>query len=128
MSTQERGSVVEPGIHRVEMRSAPRIPIKQRCFVRPGDANVPEAWPCVAYNLSTSGIGVTLPIRLQVGTMLSIEARGLPGARPLRARIVHATPFDFYWLTGCELLQPLSDADFQTWCSGWLARKEPGAE
>src|SRR5207237_898345 len=101
----------------------PRQPILQRCFVNPAETALPNAWKCIIYNISATGIGITLPVRLQDGTLLTIEAWRLPRACLLQARIVQTKQVDFCWFTGCELLKRLSDAELQIWCSGprdWL--------
>src|SRR5690242_16687851 len=94
----------------LERRTAPRYRILQRCFVHFGEASTPEAWRCVAYSVSAIGIGVTLPINLPEGTVLTIRPWGLTSADPVQARVVRTQPVDFLWFTGCELLRRLSDA------------------
>jgi hypothetical protein len=88
--------------------------------VYPTQTAAPQAWQCIAFNISTTGIGVTLPLQLPEGTVLTIQAWGLPGACPLPARIVRASPVEMFWFTGCQLLRPLSDPDLQIWRSGRL--------
>ncbi len=115
------------GISQIEMRTATRHPILQRCFVRPANASERQAWQCVAYNISSTGIGVTLPTELAEGTVLAIEAWNLPGACPLQVRILQAQPIETVWLTGCEFMQRLSDADLHIWRSGpmdWMDRPQ----
>jgi hypothetical protein len=105
------------------MRTAMRYRILQRCFVHPATAAAGEAWQCIAYNISATGIGVVLPVQLQERTVLSIQAWGLPQGRPLQVRIVHTKPAEFLWYTGCAFLKRLSDADLTAWRSGpldWL--------
>jgi hypothetical protein len=108
----------------VDRRAAERFRILQRCFVHPaGAAEGAEAWRCIAYNLSATGVGVALPIRLPIGTVLTIQAWNLPRARPLAVRVVRVTPVEHAWFAGCELLERLSDGDLQIWCNGpldWL--------
>jgi hypothetical protein len=72
----------------VERRGAPRHIILQRCLVWPPGACRPEGWPCIAYNISTIGIGISLPCPLQPGVVLKVQAWGLPRARELEARVV----------------------------------------
>src|SRR5579859_4835181 len=74
----------------VEMRTAPRRPILQRCFVYPAQASAPQPWQCIAYNISASGVGLALPVRLPEGTLLNIQAWELPRACTLKVRVVHA--------------------------------------
>ena len=123
MSRRSRVLLPETGTSYLEMRTATRYRILQRCFVHPAKASARDAWQCTAYNVSATGIGVALPVKLQEGTVLSVQAWGLPGACPLQVRIVHTKRVEFVWFTGCEFLNRLSDADLTVWCSGlvdWL--------
>src|ERR1043166_7030226 len=72
-----RMPAVETAIREIEMRTAARHRILQRCFVHPAKASGPEAWHCIAYNISATGIGVTLPMNLPEGTLCSVQAWGL---------------------------------------------------
>ncbi len=113
----------EIGISGIEMRSALRSKILQRCFVRPLDTPDAPPWRCIAYSISANGVGVALPFKLQPGTVLTIRAWDLPQACSLEARVVHAREVDFVWLTGCELGERLSDAELQVWVNAprdWL--------
>ncbi len=111
-------SVFETGISRVEMRIAPRFPILQRCFVHPLPPRAAQPWRCIAFNVSKTGVGVTLPFQLPEGTLLTIEAWNLTGSRPLQARVIHSRPVESLWFTGCELVRYLSDDELDVWCSG----------
>jgi hypothetical protein len=109
----------------VESRRSPRHFILQRCFARPliaGVSAAPEGWRSIAYNISLHGVGVTLGLPLKRGTVIEVEPWNLPGAKPLRARLVHASPLEFIWLCGCELDSPLSDAELQAWLVAARAR------
>ena len=102
---------------------ASRSRILQRCFASKDNASPSEAMRCIGYNISATGIGITLPIRLPQGTLLTIQAWGLPRACPLRIRIVHAKQVDFVWFTGCEFITRPTDAQLEIWKSGpldWL--------
>jgi hypothetical protein len=123
VSRATRTALVGNGISAIEMRTAFRSPILQKCFAHPVKTSLAEAWRCVAYSISATGIGVTLPISLQERTVLAIQAWNLPRACPLKVRVVQAKQVDFLWLTGCELIQRLSDAELSIWQSGprdWL--------
>jgi hypothetical protein len=98
-----------------ELRRVPRYPTLQRCNVWPPGAEGPTGLPCIAYNISASGVGITLPLPLPKGHLLRIVPFALPGARPLRARIVHLRPVEFLWFCGCEFEEPLSEAEVQIW-------------
>lgn len=115
------------GTYAIERRVSPRIAILQRCLVRPEDAPNGEPWRSIAYNVSVTGIGITMPCQLPGGTFITIEAWGLPRARRLQAQIVHAKPFEFLWFCGCELAQPLSEEELQEWLKGptdWLPQDD----
>jgi hypothetical protein len=114
---------VETGVSRIEMRTTVRYPILQRCFVYPANVAAYQAWQCIAYNISATGIGVTLPIRLQDRTLLAIQAWSLAGACTLQVSIVHTKLIEHLWFTGCEFLERLPDRTLQIWRSGpldWL--------
>jgi len=114
----------------VEQRAAPRFPLVQRCFVRPPGAIGAEGWRCIAYNISLTGIGITLPAPLQTGTILDIKAWGLPAAPSLQARVVHLHLIDFLWFCGCELVSRLEPDQLQAWLMGprdWVPKEQPAA-
>ena len=102
MSRRSTGSGIETGTSRIDMRNAVRHPILQRCFVRPARAPVPQPWQCIAYNISATGLGLTLPVQLPEGTVLTIEAWKLPRACPLQVRIVQTRLVELFWFTGCD--------------------------
>jgi hypothetical protein len=120
VSRRSRESVFDAETISIEMRTATRCRILQRCFVHPANASAPQPWQCIAYNISATGIGVAMPIRLQEGTALSIQAFNLPRACPLQVRIVHTKQVDLHWFTGCEMIKCLSDAELRIWQSGPL--------
>ncbi len=108
----------------LERRRSIRYGLLQRCFVRPEGAPVKGGWRCIAYNVSTTGIGVTLPYPLPVGTRLRVLAWDLPKARPLEARIARVWPVGFLWFAGCDLVGGLSDRELGPWLAGpldWLS-------
>ena len=95
------------------MRSAKRHATLQRCFVHPTRDSGPQAWRCIAFDISETGIGLTLPVPLTLGTVLAVRAWGLPRACELRACVVRTTPVDSFWFTGCEFGRRLSDAELR---------------
>ncbi len=124
MSRRSGSAEQEARSFRIEMRTVVRRPILQRCFVHPIKNPDPQAWRCVACNVSATGIALTLPVRLPEGTVLAIHAWDLPGACPLQARIIQAKQVETFWFTGCELLRRLTDPELRAWCSGpldWVA-------
>jgi hypothetical protein len=72
-------------------------------------------WHGIAYNLSTTGIGLVLPWPVRPGVTLVIEPWGLANARTLLARVVRSTPIAFTWFLGCELANPLADEELRAW-------------
>jgi PilZ domain len=98
-----------------ERRTAPRYTLAQRCLVRPEGATGPGDWNGMVYNLSASGVGLALPFRAAAGMLLLIEPWGLPGARPLLARVVRSATVEFAWFHGCELAEPLGDDELRAW-------------
>ena len=73
----------EPALQGVDFRTSPRYRVLQRCFVRPPGVRPPDGWRGIVFNLSANGIGVTLPLAVERGTDLDIEAWNLPGAPDL---------------------------------------------
>jgi hypothetical protein len=105
------------------MRTQQRYPVLQRCFVHLVRDPLPEAWRCVAYNISTAGIGIALPCELQKGTLLAVHPWNLPKAGSAQARVVQAKQVQAFWFTGCEWVERLSDDDLMVWRSeptDWL--------
>jgi hypothetical protein len=98
----------------VNRRSTPRNRILQRCLVRPVEP-AGTTWLSIAYDISAGGIALTLPCPLAVGAVLEIHPWGLPGARPLQARVVRINPVEFLWFAGCELSGPLGGDELRTW-------------
>ena len=98
-----------------ERRSAPRHSLIQRCFAKPASSPEAEGWRCIVYNVSVAGVGITLPLPLKNGAVIWIEPWNLPGAKPVRVRVVRASPLEFVWLCGCEFVSRLSDAELRPW-------------
>lgn len=107
----------------IEQRGARRHIIKQRCLVSLPSGKGPEGWPAIAYNISTSGIGILLGVPLQPGIEVIVEPWNLPGARTLRVCVMHCKPLEFAWMAGCEFADPLGDAELKA----GLAGKRPEA-
>jgi PilZ domain len=117
MSRHTGELMFEAEISWVEMRIAVRHSILQRCFVIPAEGSYSEPWRCIAYNISATGIGVTVPMQVPVGTTLIVRPWRLPGAVPLRADVIHVRPVKGYWFAGCELSKRLTDDEMQIWRS-----------
>jgi hypothetical protein len=74
-----------------------------------------QGWHCVAYDVSSNGLGLAVPLPPRLGTSLTVEAVGLPGMRPLRVRVTHVRPVAYVWFCGCELDEPLRDDELRAW-------------
>jgi hypothetical protein len=109
-------------VQSVESRSATRYRVLQRCHVRPPGVAEPDGWRCIVFSVSATGIGVTLPLPIERGAEVDIEPVNLPGAPPLRARVVYTSRLEFVWLAGCELSRRLSDDEL----AAWLMSATPG--
>jgi hypothetical protein len=112
----------------VARRSVARFPILQRCFVRPAAPQDADAWRCIAYNISPTGVGIMMPFPPPRGTVLEIQPWGLSPARPVQVRVARTTCVEFLWFCGCELLRPLDPAELQTWLAqaqNWLHDASP---
>ena len=102
----------------IDYRAASRYLILQRCFVWLPGTQAGEGQRCIAYNISTSGVALAVPLPFASGTILEIKPWELPDAPALRARVVHAKALAFLWCCGCELIPPLSEQDLQAWLKG----------
>jgi len=104
-----------PAVQAVEFRRCPRYRVLQRCFIRPPDVAVADAWRGIVFSLSATGAGVTLPLAVERGAEVEIEPWNLPGAPPLKARVIHISRLEFVWLVGCELTRRLTDDELAAW-------------
>ena len=99
-----------------ERRASRRFRIVRRCLVWPeGSSAAAEAWHCIAYDISTNGIGLAVPLPPRLGTFLTVEVAGLSGLRRLRVRVAHVRPVAYLWFCGCELDTPLQDDELRAW-------------
>jgi hypothetical protein len=93
----------------------------QRCIAWPAPAGA-EGWRCIAFDLSSSGVGLALPAPLPRGADLLVRPYGLPEtAPPLHALVVRAVCVEGVWFTGCILVQPLSEEELAVWTGRLLA-------
>lgn len=106
----------------LERRAFPRYPILQRCFVCSGPRRLtpwgPEGWRSIAYNISRTGIGLTLPLPIQPGIILEIEPWGLPVVKTVRGTLVRCTQVEFLWFCGCRFEKPLQEEELRAWMGG----------
>jgi hypothetical protein len=96
-----------------ERRSAPRSPA--RGHARFHEVPDPGARPPLLadiLNISTAGIGLLLPLRLEPGTMLELELLrdGDAAVLTVLACIVYLRSDGDGWVAGCSLIHELSDS------------------
>lgn len=106
-----------------EMRLSRRHLTLQRCLVCPVEAGEAEGWRCVVYDVSRHGLGLTLPLPVRPGTLLTVKPYDVCDRRPLTVRAVRTTPVGWLWFCGAELLAPLSEEQLQAWLEAstdWL--------
>ena len=111
-----------------ERRRAPRHRTLQRCLVWATPTRGVGAWNCLVYDISTIGVGLTLPLPVPTGHTLRIQPFGVPGAPALEARVVRLEPVEFVWFCGCELLRPISEDELRAWLTvslEWLDADPP---
>jgi hypothetical protein len=116
-----RDSSAGPMVQGVEFRSAPRYRVLQRCFIRPPGLSGADGWRGIAFSMSATGIGVTLPLPVERGTEIEVEPWNLRGAPTVTARVVHICRLDFVWLTGCQLSRRLTDDELAAWLTNATA-------
>jgi len=95
-----------------ERRSAPRSPARGRARFR--EVPDPSARPPLfadILNISTAGIGLLLPLRLEPGTMLELELLrdGDVALLTVLACVVYLRSDGDGWMAGCSLIHELSD-------------------
>jgi hypothetical protein len=120
-----QGRASEQEVHPADRRGVPRFPILQRCFAYPHGSDPALAWHVIAYNVSATGVGITLPCPVELGTVLEVEAWKLPRAPRLRARVVHVRLSNLHWFCGCQLLAPLAEDELSAWLAGpidWMSK------
>jgi len=95
-----------------ERRSAPRSPARGRARFRevPDAAGRPPLFAHIL-NISTAGIGLLLPLRLEPGTMLELELfhHGDVPVLTVLACVVYLRSDGEGWVAGCSLIHELSD-------------------
>jgi hypothetical protein len=75
----------------------------------------PDGWQGFVFSISAKGVGVSLPAAIPYGTLIEIEPWRLADAPTLQARVVRMHRLDVAWLTGCELIQRLGQAELAAW-------------
>jgi serine/threonine protein kinase len=81
-----------------------------------GGVSPAEVWPATLEDVSTTGVGLVLGRRFELGTILSVEidngSRRQPKPRLVRVR--RAQPRELgHWLLGCEFCEPLTNRELK---------------
>jgi serine/threonine protein kinase len=116
MFGRRRAGVVRLDDRRREVRH-PR-PQGVVCVVLSGSMSLAAAdndqWPAVVRDVSTTGVGVLLARRFEVGTQLLLPLQRYGSRKPLEvwAEVVRVEPDRYgHWFHGCKTAAPLSDDD-----------------
>jgi serine/threonine protein kinase len=105
-----------------ERRSAPRHPctLGVSCVIDTdlfaSGTETEEAWPGTIHDLAPRGVGLVIPRRFEVGTVLRVdlESGGEGPARRLAARVAHVRSDALgHWFHGCVFPDALTDADLR---------------
>jgi serine/threonine protein kinase len=118
------GELSEKELEAMRMKGSRSSTIFRRAWVRiPIDAQVPaqagmpnEQWPAKVFNISASGIGLTVPRAFERGTILSIElkSRTSKSASTALVRVVHAAvQADGDWALGCAFASEPGDDELK---------------
>jgi hypothetical protein len=110
---RSRDSARQPVEQVIERRSAPRYRCCAECTVRPETATGVGHWKGIAYNISTTGVGLALPCPVQTDSIILIEPWRWGKGRVLRARVVRNVPVAFLYFHGCEFINPLTENELR---------------
>jgi len=117
----QQGLNLLEALEREQSRLERRASIRHRCecsaVILLGESPAPVSVNAKVRNISSGGIGLVLRRQLHPGTLVTIKPQGVGGPRALVARVVFSLPHTNGWQTGCELNEPLTDAEVQAWCS-----------
>jgi hypothetical protein len=113
--TMEPLAETSPAPYRPERRRSARHALGWVSVVRQEPDGEGERWLAEVRDLSATGIGLELPGLLPAGSTLAVSPlRGKDG-RVLLARAVNYRPAGGGRFYGCELLEPLGEADLRAW-------------
>jgi len=112
-STEKKGS---------ERRAAVRYPCTTESFssdnsCRPITAPQKEAWTAIVRDLAIGGVGIVVPRRFELGTLLTVDLEDAARTtkRTLVVRVVHITQeTPNSWLLGCAFTSQMTEADLLT--------------
>jgi hypothetical protein len=101
----------------VDRRSAERFLCNRVCFARPNGTSLGMTWGVTIYDISAHGISLLLKRRLESGSIVAIQPSRQSQTKPILARVLRSLQWPRGWLHGCELAEPLSDAELDAWLS-----------
>lgn len=109
----------DPPISNEERRAAVRVPVEAQALCRRHSEEHAEPWCAGIRDVSSIGVGLVLPVSLDVGTLLQVELSNKNGAkiRSMLARVVHSekeNETECSWLVGCAFLSELDEGQLRT--------------
>jgi hypothetical protein len=110
-----------PPAQPAERRETERFPPELTPVCRVGGLTLPEMSRTIVHDLSATGIGllVNQPIKSGTVLVLCLETVDRRLARPLPARVMHASPVsEGHWLIGCQFVRRLSEPELRVLLSG----------
>jgi hypothetical protein len=105
-----------PAAQKRERRASVRLESNAKGHCQSLSLRRETGWEAVVRDISCSGIGLLLPRRFEVGTLLAIElAEKVEGKKHLLiARVAHATQQpEGNWLIGAAFMSPLTEDEVQ---------------
>lgn len=101
-----------------ERRVRVRSPLILEILCKPGEAQSGESWGLAGVSdMSATGIGLILEVRMEPGTMVTIEVPGAEPGQPamIPARVTNVTPLDNnQWRHGCVFVHKLNEDELKT--------------
>jgi hypothetical protein len=113
-----------------DRRGSPRYACDGQLYLVPMGANHHNFWSASLRDLSTTGIGLTLNRRFELGATLSMEWRPTDWAKlpSLMGRVVRVVPLtDGTWWHGCELIGDIDPAELAEFLAASQAAAEAAA-
>jgi hypothetical protein len=103
-----------------ERRASTRHALIAQGLARPVEGQDAIWWGATVFDLSNTGIGLSLCFPFRPGTYLAVDLHGPDGSnRSLLAKVIHARDqADGTWHVGCEFVKPLSDSDVEVMVEG----------
>jgi hypothetical protein len=111
---------VAPGANRppvpgfIERRAFVRHVCNLEAVSRPLESPDALCWGARVKGISTGGVSLLLCYPFKPGSFLAVELNGQRPARTLLVKVIHvADQSDGTWLLGCELANPLNEAELE---------------